>query len=123
MKNNVIVVNITEQVMITVIIVDMVVNWIVKVMKGGMGFMTEKRFVSEDDCYGYYTEIIDNEKELDLSLPNPKKNLTIDELVDLMNELADENEQLKNICKNLINEINKRGITVTISDEYKELLE
>ena len=57
--------------------------------------MTEKRFVREDDCYGYYTEIIDNEKELDLSLPNPKKNLTIEELVDLMNELADENEQLK----------------------------
>ena len=28
--------------MITVIIVDMVVNWIVRVMKGGMGFMTEK---------------------------------------------------------------------------------
>ena len=40
-----------------------------------------------------------------------------------INKFADENEQLKNICKNLINEINKRGITVTMSDEYKELLE
>lgn len=65
--------------------------------------MTEKRFVSEDDCYGYYTEIIDNEKELDLSLPNPKKNLTIDELVDLMNELADENEWLKSEIQKLYN--------------------
>ena len=62
-----------------------------------------ERFVSEDDCYGYYTEIIDNEKELDLSLPNPKKNLTIDELVDLMNELADENEWLKSEIQKLYN--------------------
>ena len=32
--------------MSTVIIEDMVVNWIVRVMKGGMGFMTEnKRFI------------------------------------------------------------------------------
>ena len=45
------------------------------------------------------------------------------ELVDDINRLVEENEQLKNICKNLINEINKRGITVTMSDEYKELLE
>ena len=34
-----------------------------------------------------------------------------------------ENEQLKNICKNLINEINKRGITVTMTDNCRELLE
>lgn len=47
--------------------------------------ITEKRFISEDDCCGYYTEIIDNEKELDLSLYNPQKNLTIEELVDLLN--------------------------------------
>lgn len=57
--------------------------------------MTEKRFVSEDDCCGYYTEIIDNEKELDLSLHNPKKNLTIEELVNLLNELHKENMMLK----------------------------
>lgn len=54
-----------------------------------------KRFTSEDNCCGYYTEIIDNEKELDLSLYNPKKNLTIEELVDLLNELHEENRQLK----------------------------
>ena len=63
--------------------------------------MNEKRFVSEDDCYGYYTEIIDNEKELDLSLPNPKKNLTIEELVELLNNLNGENEQLRKENKKL----------------------
>lgn len=57
--------------------------------------MTQKRFVSEDDCCGYYTEIIDKEKELDLSLHNPKKNLTIEELVDLLNNLHEENLKLK----------------------------
>ena len=57
--------------------------------------MAQKRFVSEEDCCGYYTEIIDNEKELDLSLHNPKKNLTIEELVDLLNELNEENKKLK----------------------------
>ena len=57
--------------------------------------MTEKRFVTEDGCSGYYTEIIDNEKELDLSLPNPQKNLTIEELVNLLNDLSEENGQLK----------------------------
>ena len=44
-----------------------------------------KRFRSDDDCAGYYTEIIDEEKELDLSLPNPKKYLTIEELLECLN--------------------------------------
>lgn len=65
--------------------------------------MTEKRFVSEDGCYGYYTEIIDNEKELDLSLHNPKKNLTIEELVDLLNAFYNEKEQLKQELSQLKN--------------------
>ena len=47
--------------------------------------MTKKRFRSDDDCAGYYTEIIDEEKELDLSLSNPKKNLTIEELLECLN--------------------------------------
>ncbi len=47
--------------------------------------MTKKRFRSDDDCAGYYTEIIDEEKELDLSLPNPKKNLTIEEVLECLN--------------------------------------
>ena len=37
--------------------------------------------------------------------------------------LKKENEQLKNLIKTLIKEVEKRRITVTISDEYKELLE
>ena len=52
--------------------------------------MIEKRFKNEDDCWGYYTEIIDNEKKLDSSIPNPKKNLTIEELVDTLNELDED---------------------------------
>lgn len=67
--------------------------------------MTAKRFVSEDDCYGYYTEIIDNEKKLDLSLPNPRKNLTIEELVNILNILYEENQQLKIQLSN-----KKRGV-------------
>ena len=34
---------------------------------------------------GKLQEIIDEEKELDLSLPNPKKNLTIEELLECLN--------------------------------------
>lgn len=47
--------------------------------------MTKKRFRSDDNCVGYYTEVIDEEKELDLSLTNPKKNLTIEELLERLN--------------------------------------
>jgi len=110
--------------------------------------MTEKRFRVHELVKDYYSEIGEyiDENHTD----NPLKN---DEVVELLNELHeeneqlkqqvaflsefiksgvqyeyyqkvyDENEQLKNICKNLINEINKRGITVTMSDSYKELLE
>jgi hypothetical protein len=78
--------------------------------------MTDKRFVSEDDCCGYYTVIIDNEKELDLSLPNPKKNLTIEELMDLLNSLNDENEELKQSVNNLKDTIIK--ITIAYQRKY-----
>lgn len=54
--------------------------------------MTEKRFWSEYYSVGYYTEIIDNDKELK-DVPNPKKNLSIKEAVDLLNELHEENQQ------------------------------
>ena len=61
--------------------------------------MTEnKRFWSEDYCVGYYTEIVDNEKELE-DVPNPKKNLTIEEVVNILNELHEENEALKKFVK------------------------
>lgn len=53
--------------------------------------MTKKRFWSENYGNGYYTEIVDNEKELE-DVPNPKKNLLIEEVIDLLNELAEENK-------------------------------
>ena len=53
-----------------------------------------KRFWSEDYSVGYYTEIIDNSKKL-ADVPNPKKNLTIEENVDLLNKLYEENMELK----------------------------
>lgn len=46
-----------------------------------------------------------------------------EDIVPLLNKLHEENEQLKNICKNLINQVNKRGITVTMTDNCKELIE
>lgn len=82
--------------------------------------MTEKRFISEDDCCGYYTEIIDNEKELDLSLYNPKKNLTIEELVDLLNKLSEENEQLKQILGFLKND-NAKDIVEVLNLQQTEI--
>lgn len=54
-----------------------------------------KRFHSESNCIGYYTEIIDEQKKLDLTIPNPKKNLLVGELVDLLNALYEENEYLQ----------------------------
>jgi len=64
--------------------------------------MTEKRFWSEDYSVGYYTEIIDNDKELK-DVPNPKKNLTIEEAVDTLNELHEENTHIKNTIKEAYN--------------------
>ena len=75
--------------------------------------MTEKRFTLEN---GNLSNVRCNILDYGYGYTNKG-------LCDLLNELSEENEQLKNICKNLINEINKRGITVTMSDSYKELLE
>lgn len=66
--------------------------------------MVEKRFWSEDHCIGYYTEVIDNDKELE-DVPNPKKNLTIGEVVDTLNELHSENEQFKQSQKSILREL------------------
>lgn len=61
-----------------------------------------KRFWSEYYSVGYYTEIVDNEKEL-ANVPNPKKNLTIGEAVDLLNEqhetINELNRELKLLCE------------------------
>ena len=62
--------------------------------------MTKERFWSEDYSAGYYTEIIDNNKEL-TDVPNPKKNLLINEVVDVLNKLNDEKEQLAKENKKL----------------------
>jgi len=75
--------------------------------------MTEKRFWSEDYSVGYYTEIVDNDKELE-DVPNPKKNLLINEVVDLLNKLYEENQQLREELLELIdatsdNRPNKKG--------------
>lgn len=87
-----IVVNIIENLMITVIIVDMEVNWVVKVMKGSMVYMTE-RFRLGYVCGDY--GLIDNDEWIDLHSmsENSEKNVQI--CINKMNELADENVKLK----------------------------
>ena len=47
-----------------------------------------KRFLSTDYGHQYYTEIVDTEKELDESVDNPSKRLTITECIDLLNDFA-----------------------------------
>ena len=56
--------------------------------------MSEKRFTSEDYGSDYYTEIVDNKKQLDHTLYNPSQRLNITEAVDLLNEQDDEISQL-----------------------------
>lgn len=47
-----------------------------------------KRFLSADYGHQYYTEIVDTEKELDESIDNPSKRLTITECIDLLNDFT-----------------------------------
>ena len=68
--------------------------------------MTEKRFWSEYYSVGYYTDIVDNEKELK-DIPNPKKNLTIEEVIDTLNKLNDENRFLKEKEKDMLDYLKK----------------
>lgn len=77
--------------------------------------MTDKRFTRKE--YAIY----EKGNPICMTLRNVDKRLN--ELWEENEELKEENEELKNICKNLINEINKRGITVTMTDSYRELLE
>ena len=79
--------------------------------------------MSEDNCQGYYTEIIDNEKELDLSIYNPKKNLTIDELVELLNEQNETIIRLKNQVEYLDNSIlTERSQIVKLQGKNEQLM-
>lgn len=57
-------------------------NKIIEVLK------LNKRFLSADYGHQYYTEIVDTEKELDESVDNPSKRLTITECIDLLNAFA-----------------------------------
>ena len=54
-------------------------NKIIEVLK------LNRRFLSADYGHQYYTEIVDTEKELDESVDNPSKRLTITECIDLLN--------------------------------------
>lgn len=67
-----------------------------------------KRFWSEDYSASYYTEIVDNDKKL-ADVPNPKKNLTLEEVVDLLNGLYYENKGLKADNKRLVKFILSKG--------------
>jgi len=57
-------------------------NKIIEVLK------LNKRFLSADYGHQYYTEIVDTEKELDESVDNPSKRLTITECIDLLNDFV-----------------------------------
>lgn len=89
-----IVVNITEKVMITVIIVDMGIYSLVSIMKGGKEDMTEKRFTYRynGDCESEW-EIIDLDDDVYYGMDTTEH--CVKSLVELLNELFDENEQLK----------------------------
>lgn len=60
-----------------------------------MIMMGEKRFEITEYGSDYYIEIIDNEKELDESIPNPSQKLSLIECVDLLNEQQDTIQSLK----------------------------
>ena len=120
------IVNIIENLMITVIIVDMGVKGIVKVMKRGMGFMTEKRFKVHSMIQGMdIGETMDLEvceelikkygssSDIELLITNNGKDMTYQEVVDLLNE----NEQLKTElkrCKCWLNS-NKNDYQLTLA--------
>lgn len=86
--------------------------------------MTGKRWEIIDEEFISYTggtaQLISN-GECEIHLWETPKDAQL--FCDKLNAINEENEQLKNICKNLINEVNKRGITVTMTDDCKELLE
>lgn len=71
--------------------------------------MSKERFSSEDYGSGYYTEIFDSHKELDMTLYNPSKLLTVTELVDMLNSLYDENKKLRLMIKANVNGVYREG--------------
>ena len=77
---------------------------IVNDMKGSMGFMTEnKRFRLGYVCGDY--GLIDNDEWIDLHSMSENSEKNVKLCINKMNELADENEQLKQHNTELINKI------------------
>ena len=98
------IVNIIENLMIIVIIVDMDVKWIVKVLKGSGEDMTEKRFKLRFSKLGNGM-ITDTQKREHLYFDKKFLDVTLPKTYELLNELADENEELKQRNNELINKI------------------
>ena len=84
--------------------------------------MSEKRFTSKDYNTDYYTEIIDNEKELDTTIPNPSQRLLIGEAVDLLNKQDSEIKQLKEENQTLYCQLNNFKLCKWDLDEENKLL-
>ena len=96
--------SISDQLINTAIILDMMFNteMIVKDMKGGKEDMTEKRFVDYfDKDHNYIIQDLQNEEEYQVGFVNCDE----DVFLKLVNELADENEELKQHNVELISKI------------------
>ena len=84
--------------------------------------MSEKRFTSKDYSIDYYTEIVDNEKESDTTIPNPSQRLLIGEAVDLLNKQDNEITQLKEENQTLYCQLNNFKLCKWDLDEENKLL-
>ena len=84
--------------------------------------MSEKRFTSKDYNTDYYTEIVDNEKELDSTISNPSQRLLIGEAVDLLNKQDNEITQLKEENQTLYCQLNNFKLCKWDLDEENKLL-
>lgn len=69
--------------------------------------MDKKRFEITEYGSNYYIEIIDHEKELDESIDNPSQRLGLVDCADLLNELYEDNRQLKKLLQEAEEEIHK----------------
>ena len=99
--------------MIIVIIVVMEVKWIVKVMKGGMGFITEKRFSVKKSGSGLFYR--DGDYEIDNTIQ------FIIETVEMkLNQLSDENEELKQQNEFLKKRCNEYWEEAGLNSDYFE---
>ena len=92
--------------------------------------MTEKRYFKrewEEEYYIFDSYTI-SEKDFDEKVEYEDyqafaDSMTGDEVVDQLNELAEENKELKSLCKVLIKHIEKNSIAFVIDEEVRRLLE